>query len=151
MSQQDVGDKLGITQRAYAFYEDGRRIPKWPRLQELGAILGISRKDLLAAYEGIEQNDTDDEGVGNSELKKVLTLMAEAYRDQAKAFAAQTEILKNIEKNMARQESQAKIETNLNEALAGIETLSVDSEKIMADLALLTAGRNGSSGDDDNK
>lgn len=160
LSQKDVGAKLGISQRSYAYYEDGTRIPKYGRLMELGAILGIDKEKLLAPFQ--TATETKDSNVDSSQMvfpaseeelsqNQIILMLAQANKDYAEGFKALARVVERIEKNMARQESQAKMEANLNEALAGIETLSVDSEKIMADLASLKAGRNGSSEDADNK
>lgn len=78
-------------------------------------------------------------------------LQASANKEYAEGFKVLVMVLERIEKNMARQDSQARIEANLNEALAGIETLSIDSEKVMADLQILKAGKTASSEGDGNK
>jgi transcriptional regulator with XRE-family HTH domain len=59
LTQEDVAKKLGITQRAYAFYEDENndKIPKPKRLAQLGEILSIPLNTLLAYYEKeVEEN-----------------------------------------------------------------------------------------------
>jgi transcriptional regulator with XRE-family HTH domain len=47
---------------------------------------------------------------------EILKVLAEAFRDQAKAFADQAAMMKNIESKMA-------LETSLQETLAGVETI----------------------------
>jgi hypothetical protein len=95
------------------------------QLQELGVILGLDRKTLLAAYDGSEENVTEDsETSSNIEVMKFLNVMAEAYRDQAAAFSAQVEILKNIRNEMARESTLATISTNLQKAMLDVQTLS---------------------------
>lgn len=64
LTQEDVAKRLGISQRAYAFYEDENndRIPKPKRLAELGKVLNIPIKTLMAHYASdSEENATDKE------------------------------------------------------------------------------------------
>lgn len=151
LSQEDVGKKIGITQRAYAFYEDGTRRPKWPRLKEIGDFLGIDEKILWEAYTCKKViNDTmDDEAMGIiangdkgaiQELSpgQVMSILTMAFKDQAEAFKAHARTMENIEKNMARAESQARVESNLQRVFGGVETIGDQQghalKQILADL-----------------
>lgn len=64
LTQDDVAKKLGISQRAYAFYEDetNGRLPKRKRMEDLGKVLDIPIKTLLKLYsEGVEENPSTEE------------------------------------------------------------------------------------------
>lgn len=72
LTQQEVADKLGISQRAYAFYEDGSRAPKTQRLLQLGNILGIPHSKLItSSSSNLEQNVPHGtlDGVDEEDLK----------------------------------------------------------------------------------
>lgn len=62
LTQEDVAKKLGITQRAYAFYEDEQlnKIPKPKRLAELGKILNVPINTLLKVYEPVEGKTSEN-------------------------------------------------------------------------------------------
>lgn len=69
LTQEDVAKKLGITQRAYAFYEDEERkkIPKAKRLADLGKILNIPVQSLLKYYNAEIEAETS-----KSEVEKAI-------------------------------------------------------------------------------
>jgi transcriptional regulator with XRE-family HTH domain len=140
LSQQQVAEQLNISQRSYAFYEEGRRVPKWARLKKIGHILGIESEVLLEFY-GVssEQKATNsdqnspDIDTGEPTSKQILMVLAEAFRSQ-------TGIIKSMESKMA-------LETSLQEVLAGVETI-VDRQgpaiqKILGDLDELKRRKNG--------
>lgn len=76
MSQEDVAKQLGISQRAYAFYEDGNRNPKPQRLKEIAKILEIPSSQLISLYSSeLEQNVpriTLDEALPDGGVKRTL-------------------------------------------------------------------------------
>lgn len=81
-----------------------------------------------------EENNKNNATKGSNEPTpmQILAILAEAFK-------AQTEIVKSIEKNMARQESQARMETNLNRVFGGLETVGERQghaiKQILGDLA----------------
>lgn len=80
---------------------------------------------------------------------QILATLAEAFKDQARAFAAQADVLKSIENKMAQENTQARIDTNLKKVFAGIETIGEIQgqaiKKILADLAEIKGGKKGPS------
>lgn len=93
---------------------------------------------------------------GSSEISKEALKEGEPTPMQilailAEAFKAQTEIVKSIEKNMARQESQARMETNLNRVFGGLETVGDRQghaiKQILGELAEIKGKIDGLSGD----
>ena len=48
MTQQQLADKLSVTDRAVSNWENGRRLPEYSILKELCDILGISINELFA-------------------------------------------------------------------------------------------------------
>lgn len=148
LSQEEAGKLIGISQRAYAFYEDGTRTPKWPRLKELGKALGIDEAKLWIAFTGnsetfVSNDGNDEESNEDGELThgQILSFLArslerysKAHEHQAETIRIQASILEEIQKRMAR-------ESSLQEVLAGVETIADRQgpaiQKILADLAEL--------------
>lgn len=59
---------------------------------------------------------------------QVMTVLARAYDIQAAAFLAHAETMKNIEKNMARKESQTRIGANVVTVLETLRTVAARQE-----------------------
>lgn len=53
----------------------------------------------------------------------ILSVLAQAFKDQAKAFADQAEIMRSIESKMAQETTQANMETNLKAVRKDVTTL----------------------------
>ena len=56
MTQQELADKLGVTDRAISHWENGRRLPDYSLLKPLSEILGVSINELLTG-EKINEKD----------------------------------------------------------------------------------------------
>lgn len=48
MTQQELADKLGVTDRAVSHWENGRRLPDYSILKDLSNELGVSINEILA-------------------------------------------------------------------------------------------------------
>jgi transcriptional regulator with XRE-family HTH domain len=124
MSQKEVGDKLGISQRAYAFYEDGTRVPKWSRLLELGSILGIEKKRLLELYdEDVETNDSIPPTSKLSGISGQDPTPMQLLAGLTKGFEAIAETMKSIENKMAREDTQATIKKAVDKIVSNLPAL----------------------------
>lgn len=60
---------------------------------------------------------------------QVISILANALKDQAKAFADQAEILKEMKKEMARGDTQANMEINLDEVRSIVDKISKGQNK----------------------
>ena len=47
LTQQDLADKLGVTDRAVSHWENGRRLPDYSLLKDISKELNISINELL--------------------------------------------------------------------------------------------------------
>jgi len=56
MTQEQLGEKLGVTNKTVSRWETGKYMPDIDKLQELSALLGVSVNELLAG-ERIENTD----------------------------------------------------------------------------------------------
>ena len=56
MTQQELADKIGVTDRAISNWENGRRLPDYSLLKDLSEKLGVSINEILAG-EKIEEKD----------------------------------------------------------------------------------------------
>lgn len=73
---------------------------------------------------------------------QILSVLAGAFKDQAETLRIQVGILGTINKEMARQDSQARLEANLNETLAGVEFVSkIRIQQVLDQLQELKAQR----------
>ena len=54
MTQQELADKLCVTDRAVSHWENGRRLPDYSLLKELCDILSISINELFAGEKNIK-------------------------------------------------------------------------------------------------
>lgn len=135
----------------------GTRIYKW--LDNKGKPKGEDSKTLqdwakkyLEKLPNSNSSDTQKEPTAMqilAVLTNTINLQTEAYREHAAALKVQAELMESIKKDMARQESQARIEANLNRVFGGLETIGEIQEhaikKILSDLAEIKANRNGPS------
>lgn len=69
MTQQQLADKLGITDRAVSNWENGRRLPEYSILKELCDIFGISINELFAG-EKIDKENYNQ--IADENLLKVI-------------------------------------------------------------------------------
>lgn len=67
-------------------------------------------------------------------LARAFDKQADAFQSQAATIKIQAELMKAIEKNMAREQTQATMSSNLDRVLTGVEVLSQDSEFVMKTL-----------------
>lgn len=72
LTQKDLADKLGITDKAVSKWENGRCMPDISSLQALTSVLGITINELLAG-ERITEEDTEEKSEENifALLKKI--------------------------------------------------------------------------------
>ena len=56
MTQQDLADKLGVTDRAVSHWENGRRLPDYSFLKPLCENLDISVNELLSGEKIMKEN-----------------------------------------------------------------------------------------------
>ena len=56
MTQQELADKLGVTDRAISHWENGRRLPDYSLLKELCDTLSISINELFAGEKISNEN-----------------------------------------------------------------------------------------------
>lgn len=54
LTQEEISDKLGFTQRAYAYYEKGERIPKTLKLLVIAQYYGVSADYLVGRTDNKE-------------------------------------------------------------------------------------------------
>jgi transcriptional regulator with XRE-family HTH domain len=58
--QKDVAEKLGITESAYGYYEQGRREPSNESLQQLAQIFNVTVDYLLTGRTGSDKETSQD-------------------------------------------------------------------------------------------
>lgn len=142
-SQKDMGDKIGISQRAYAFYEDGTRRPKWPRLKKIGEILGLNEEELWKVHsENVEVFVTGAEGHGDEDqdemtprqilsvLAKSLDRYSRAHESQSDTIKIQASILEDIKNKMALEITQSQIEKKVDGVASSLAVILVDVQSI---------------------
>ena len=109
-------------------------VSTWPEINANWLLIGSGK--MLGSSNMVERT------MAKATLEDVLLVMAEGYK-------AQVETVKNIEKNMARHDGQARIEASLQEVLAGVETIADRQgpaiQRILADLDELRRQKNGPS------
>lgn len=69
MTQQELADKLGVSDRAISNYENGRRLPDYSLVEDLCSILSISVNELLA---GERLSDEDFKRKADENLMEAL-------------------------------------------------------------------------------
>ena len=76
MTQQELADKLGITDRAVSHWENGRRLPDYSLLKELCNILSISINELFSGEKISDENykKKSDENLMNALKDSSFTL-----------------------------------------------------------------------------
>ena len=84
MTQQELADKLGVTDRAISHWENGRRLPDYSLLKDLCDVLSISINELFSG-EKISKEDYETKAEENmsklindnySEKKKINWIIA---------------------------------------------------------------------------
>ena len=84
MTQQELADKLGVTDRAISHWENGRRLPDYSLLKDLCDVLSISINELFSG-EKISKEDYETKAEENmsklindnySEKKKIKWIIA---------------------------------------------------------------------------
>ena len=78
MTQQELADKLGVTDRAVSHWENGRRLPDYSLVKELCEILSISINELFSG-EKISNDDYKEKAEDNIEK-----LINDNYRKKKK-------------------------------------------------------------------
>ena len=64
MTQQELADRLGVTDRAVSHWENGRRLPDYSLIKELCSVLSISINELFSG-EKISNEDYKKKAEGN--------------------------------------------------------------------------------------
>lgn len=118
-------------------------------MADVSQLTGIPSDRIYKWEKGTKPNDAEDllkiraylegklESGGKDNLESVpKNVTAEPSAMQilsvlAEAFKAQAEIMRNIEKNMARADTQATMDANLVRTLTGVEVLNQDSQKLL--------------------
>ena len=70
MTQQELADKLGVTDRAISHWENGRRLPDYSLLKELCDTLSISINEL---FSGEKISNEDYMKKAEENMKKLIT------------------------------------------------------------------------------
>ena len=78
MTQQELADKLGVTDRAVSHWENGRRLPDYSLVKELCEILSISINELFSG-EKISNDDYKKKAEDN-----IVKLINENYNKKKK-------------------------------------------------------------------
>lgn len=79
MTQQDLADKLGVTDRAISNWENGRRLPDYSLLKPISDILCISVNELLSG-ERIDKKDFQKKSDDNIiEFAELINLRSMKY------------------------------------------------------------------------
>lgn len=133
LTQEDVAKRLGISQRAYAFYEDetNERIPKPKRLAQLGEVLNIPINSLMKHYSNGVEDKTAEEEEEHSPLPGTVTLQDHIAVLKANHENAKQELLK------AQQEKDRLltiIEKNLTLLAEVIKEGRIEARQIAANL-----------------
>lgn len=68
LTQEQLGERLGVTNKTVSRWETGRYMPDLDKLQELASLLGVSVDDLLAA-EALQQEEPSKPAVFSLEEK----------------------------------------------------------------------------------
>jgi transcriptional regulator with XRE-family HTH domain len=173
LSEEDMAKRLKIPRSTYQYWEENT--PKIDKIKAVAkalgykedyffgknddnfvpdAILSQGSKTVIAEAKSGEPSAMqilDRISMAFVDQAKAIADQAEGFRAQAEAFRAQTELIKEIRKEMARQDSQARIESNLNEVLTGVETIADRQgdaiKQILSDLSIIKLNRNGPSKD----
>jgi transcriptional regulator with XRE-family HTH domain len=162
LTQEDVAKRLGISQRAYAFYEDetNDRIPKPKRLAQLGEALNIPINTLMRHYSnGIEEKIAEkEEAINTNPLPGSATLQdllnekdqrikdIEASRQKIESLLAEAneekrQLIATLRENMRLQEQQLKsMEANLVRGHDEIKGLLFSSNKYWEDVLIGEVG-----------
>lgn len=69
MTQQELADKLSVTDRAVSNWENGRRLPEYSLLKDLCDVLSISINELFAGKKISEENYSK---VADENLSKII-------------------------------------------------------------------------------
>lgn len=85
LTQSQLGDAIGVTDKAVSTWESGTRMPRMNAVDKLAAFFGIDKRDLLfeASCANAEQL-TDGE---LSEVKRSLIQFAQSLTDEQAALA----------------------------------------------------------------
>ena len=86
MTQQDLANKLNVTDRAISNWENGRRMPDYSLLMELCNVLNVSINELLA---GTRISKEDYNKIADENLIKII----EKQNQEAKNFEKRMMIL----------------------------------------------------------
>lgn len=104
MTQEELGEILGVQKSAIAKYESGRVVNiKRSTLKKISEVLGIRPSELI--YEKIEQNP-----VGTAELHSEILMdeaFVEMYEDFRKLDEQQQKIVAELVHNMAGTKKEA--------------------------------------------
>lgn len=101
LTQQQVADDLGISLRAWVYYENGHRFPPQPLLRALSEYFGVSADSLISEREPESLIDSLPTLSPQDLLQQVGSLLAGGHldaEDRAKFLSALDEIRSEAEK-----------------------------------------------------
>lgn len=158
LTQEDVAKKLGISQRAYAFYEDETReqMPRAKRIKELGKILNIPVKTLIKHYNSeleehtsiIVKNEPDQPkdqqtaAFGAGQPDDLPTLLQQLMQKQNQLMEMQNKILADTKEDLI--EKVKEIHLNSKSTIAYLQTIlrvNRADDSVIMDNQDLQAGR----------
>lgn len=77
LTQKQISDELGITVRAYQYYEEGKKYPTRPKLVKLSEILGVTPSELLSLQDQYLM-EADEKG-GSRDKRRIRQLVGEMH------------------------------------------------------------------------
>lgn len=77
LTQKQIADELGITVRAYQYYEEGKKYPTQPKLIKLAEILGVSPGELLSLQDQYLM-EADEKG-SSRDKRRIRQLVGEMH------------------------------------------------------------------------
>lgn len=83
MLQKDVANKLGITESAYGYYEQGRREPSNETLKQLANIFGVTTDYLLGITDDPKLTEKDEKDIA----KRLQNFKEEIENSDGLAFS----------------------------------------------------------------
>jgi transcriptional regulator with XRE-family HTH domain len=125
LTEAQMAAKLGVKRSTYQYWE--KETPSIDKVRAIARALGLNDEYFF----GLE----DQKIVNSPEVRseptamQILSMLAEAFKDQAAAFKDQAAAMKAQADTMRSIESKMALESSLQETLAGVETIADRQEK----------------------